>query len=449
MVLPSDVKTKSAPLSSQQEAWVEKAFTQLDESRIVQLLTDMVNIPSPTGYEGPLAKATVEEMRKAGLEAEYQEMDEDRGNAVGRLAGSGSGPELLLYSHFDHYVSGAEDDGLVFGDLDLPDMHTRAVQVGRIIHGAGAGNPKAGSAVALHAAEVIRQAGIPLLGSVTVGIVSGGIHRTKVIGGRPYLDKRHVGMGVGCEHMLRNGVTPDYAVSSKVGYAVGWEEPGMLWVKLTVKGVVGYVARRGVFKSAIMEAGGLMAELGDWFEEYAQRTTSGQVATPCHIGAIEGGWPFKPDFSPSVCNLYLDIRVSPRNSIEEVKAMFQEFVGDARSRHPELDIAWEPYLEVGGNNTSHDNWIVQSSMRAWERVEGKAHVARAGIAGATDASVLRPWGIPTARLGQERENAPVDPSLGFLAGEGADIDVMMRLARCYIYTIIDTCTRSKEELLVG
>ena len=144
--------------------------------------------------------------------------------------------------------------------------------------------------------------------------------------------------------------------------------------------------------------------------------------------------------------MYLDIRVSPRTSTEEVKAQFQECIDSIQSRHPDIEISWETYLAVEGNHTSPDNWIVQSAMRAWEHVENKPHIARSNIAGATDASVLRPWGIPTARLGQELSNPPVDTSLGFLSGEGADIDVMLNLVRCYIYTIIDTCTRTKAEL---
>ena len=84
-----------------------------------------------------------------------------------------------------------------------------------------------------------------------------------------------------------------------------------------------------------------------------------------------------------------------------MKAQFQECIDSIQSRHPDIEISWETYLAVEGNHTSPDNWIVQSAMRAWEHVENKPHLARSNIAGATDASVLRPWGIPTARLGQE------------------------------------------------
>ena len=66
----------------------------------------------------------------------------------------------------------------------------------------------------------------------------------------------------------------------------------------------------------------------------------------------------------------------------------------------------------------------------------------------TDAAVLRSWGIPTARLGGKMER-PRDPSLGFLAGEGADLDNLLKVARCYVYAIIDTCTRERRETIAA
>ena len=125
-------------------------------------------------------------------------------------------------------------------------------------------------------------------------------------------------------------------------------------------------------------------------------------------------------------------------------AEFGEFIDGLRARRPELDLTWEPFATMPGTATDEQNWVVQSCVRAWERVEAKPHAWRAA-SGMTDAAVLRTWGIPTARLGGASEG-PRDPSLGFLAGEGADLDLLMRLARCYVYTIVDTCTRPRAEL---
>ncbi len=437
-----------APLNGEQQAWLDAAWAKLDRERLAQLITELVNIPSPTGQEGEAAQYSVRRMREAGLIAQYEEMTARRGNAIGRLEGGGGGADLLLYGHFDHYISGAPDDPLVVGSLDHPSFHSTAVRDGDLIGGAGSGNPKGGCAIAMHAVEAIAQAGVPLKGNVTLGLVSGGIHKVELLGaGRPYVGPWYEGMGAGVEYMLSQGLRADFCISTKPGYQVLWEEPGVIWVKLSFRGVVGYAARRGVFKRPIEDAAAVIPELIGWFEGYADRHSSGQVTTPGHIGAIEGGWPFKPDFSPSVCTLYLDIRVSPDDSTDTVLAEFGAFIDDLARRRPELDMAWEPYASMPGTRTDETNWVVQSCVRAWEHVEQRPHHWRPA-SGMTDAAVLRSWGIPTARLGGQVER-PRDPSLGFLAGEGADLDNLLKVARCYVYAIIDTCTRERRETIAA
>ena len=434
-----------APLSAEQQGWLDAAWAQLDLERIAALVTELVDIPSPTGSEGATVRYAVERMRAAGLEARYEEMTPQRGNAIGRLEGAGDGASLLLYGHFDHYISGAPDDPLVIGNRDHPSFHSSASRQGNLISGAGSGNPKGGCAAAIHAAEAVAKAGVPLRGDLTLGLASGGIHKVELQGaGRPYTGAAYQGMGVGCEHMLRNGLRADYCISTKPGYQVLWEEPGVVWIRLSLKGVVGYAARRGAFRRPIEDAAAIIPDLVDWFEAYADAHSAGQASTPGHIGAIEAGWPFKPDFSPSVCNLYVDLRVSPNDTVDAVLAEFGAFVESLRARHPQIEAEWETYASAPGTTTPEDNWIVQSAVRAWEEVEGRAHQWRAA-SGMTDAAVLRSWGIPTARLGGQN-NAPRDPSLGFLAGEGADLDNLLRVAKCYVYAVIDTCTRPRAEL---
>ncbi len=443
MTSEPEVKIQARPLTSEQEGWLESAWSFLDESRLAQLLTDAVNISSPTGQEGTAAQFFVEEMQRAGLTANYQYMDDSRGNAIGCAPGRGGGRDLLFYGHLDHYFSETEDDILVTGGLSHPILYPQAWRDGQFIGGAGAANPKAGCVVALHAIESVLRAGADLKGSVVLGFVAGGIHKVQQTkSARRYVGRRYLGQGAGCEFMLKNGVRADFAINTKPGYSVTSEDPGVLWMKVTVKGVVGYVQRAG--KSTIVDAAHLILELNEWFEQYADSHSVGQVTTPAHVGAIEGGWPFKPDFSPAACNLYLDIRTNPRDDLQQIKRELDDFLLGVQQRNPALQLEWEAFSSVPGSRTDLDNWIVQSAMRAWERVENRPHVSRT-LSGMTDGALLRSWGIPTARLGNESSRVR-DPSAGFLASDGADLENLVRLARCYVYTIIDTCARSYEEL---
>ena len=63
----------------------------IDKQTTAKLLTDLVNISSPTGEEAEIAKYLFDRFEKVGLKAILQEADQDRFNAVGVLEGDGSG----------------------------------------------------------------------------------------------------------------------------------------------------------------------------------------------------------------------------------------------------------------------------------------------------------------------------------------------------------------------
>ena len=63
---------------------LQKAIDQIDRSRLVQLTVDLTNIPSPTGFEGDMARAVHEVLKGAGLDATLQPIGDARYNAIGR-----------------------------------------------------------------------------------------------------------------------------------------------------------------------------------------------------------------------------------------------------------------------------------------------------------------------------------------------------------------------------
>jgi acetylornithine deacetylase/succinyl-diaminopimelate desuccinylase-like protein len=191
----------------------------------------------------------------------------------------------------------------------------------------------------------------------------------------------------------------------------------------------------------IVEMTKVIAGLEEWFPEYTARNSSGLVAPQGSIGAIEGGWTYKPAFVPTACNLYVDLRVSPRTDPMEVKHQLGEALRRIQAAHPGLDLEWEMILSIPGTHTDPQNWIVQSLMRAWEAREGRPHAARGGTSGATDAAILRGRGIPTARLGLPRA-VPPPAYPGFSMGV-AHVPAMQRLTECLVYAIVDTCTRDR------
>ena len=92
-----NIKPYSHSLQPKKEAWLKEAWSKVDVERLSELLTGLVDIPSPTGQEGSVAKMAVGAMREAGLIAQYEEITPNRGNAIGRLNGIAEGPHLLFY----------------------------------------------------------------------------------------------------------------------------------------------------------------------------------------------------------------------------------------------------------------------------------------------------------------------------------------------------------------
>jgi acetylornithine deacetylase/succinyl-diaminopimelate desuccinylase-like protein len=437
-----------APPAAEQRQWLDRALAHVDERALLELAMRMVDIPSPTGGEAPLARYLEADLRGRGFATTYQELDERRGNTIARLRGDGSGPDLMLYGHLDTTFTGdAREDYPVVGPTDRPDLRPQAARRDGLVTGLGISNPKGGAACAIIAADAVRRAGVPLRGDLVVALVVGGIHKRPTAGlHREFRGGAYQGFGIGCEYMLKHGVRADLAISTKPGYAVVWEEPGQCWFTVRVKGLLCYSGLRHIqpSRNPIVDAARLVEALEAWFPEYTRRHTRGQLAPQAAVGAIEGGWPFKPEFIPGICHVYVDLRTNPHQTMLSVKREFDDFMTAFGRAHPEMELDWEMTLSVPGSRTDPRSWIIQSCLRAWEAVEGRPHAFVRAQSGTTDGNVLRNAGIPTARFGLP---GLMNPEAGWPPSyDACRVESLGRLARAYVHAIIDTCTRRRKEI---
>jgi acetylornithine deacetylase/succinyl-diaminopimelate desuccinylase-like protein len=437
----------SSPLSlgKEREQALKRAWNAIDETKLAELNRLMASIPSPTGEEGQLAQAVVDVMNKSGLDAFYQPMDDAQGNAVGRISGAGGGADLLLYAPLDTAFSTSEEEECPWvGDRLPAEMTTNAYVEGGDVVGMGAENPKGYAACVVAAAQAIQVAGVPLKGCLLVGLGAGGMPTNR----RPGAKKFNAGQGAGCAFMLEQGVRGDFAIIAKPGWSVAWEEVGLCWFKVIVRGELNYTGVRHVIqgRNPIVQAARAIGLLEEWFSEYTARNSSGLVAPQGSINAIESGWSHKPAFIPAACHFFVDLRVSPRVSPMDAKRQFGEAIDRIVKANPDLSVDWEMILSIPGSCTDPDNWIIQSCMRAWEFVENKKHVPRTGTSGATDANILRAAGIPTARLGMPRLKGTNEKQRSVFSMETSNIAGMKQLTKCLVYAAIDSCTRERGEV---
>lgn len=431
---------------AERQRWIAEALAQIDDRDNLALLAAIVDIPSPTGEERALAEYLCGAMEHRGLEARLQPIDAAAANAIGRL-GRGTGPTLLLFAPLDSPFSGHAEEELPWvGPRLRPDLLPHAVVEGDRVIGLSADNPKAHVVSLIAAAAAVAKAGVPLAGKVQLGFAAGGAPANK----RPALQRYNTGHGSGCEFMLQQGVSGDFAVIAKPGYAVAWEEVGLAWFRLRVHGTQAYVGRRHVLidDNPIVHAARVVTTLESWFGEYTRRHTSGLVAPQGAVGAIEGGWTYKPAFSPAACDLYVDLRLSPRcppmQAWRELEACLD------RLRQDGLRIDCDMIVAIPGATTDPESWIIRSCIHAWEAVEGKPHVAFRNTSGQTEAVILRRYGIPTARFGLPAQMSPE----ALRPGEARPTHTMgivnarsiHRYVECMVHVIVDTCTRSLDEL---
>lgn len=445
MATSDPVQTFPLPLSEEREEWVKQAWHALDEKKLAELNRLMASIASPTGEEGQLAKAMVDVMRQSAVDAFYQPMDDLQGNAIGRISGKGNGADLLLYAPLDTAFSTVEEEECPWVGDKLPaEMTTDAyIKDGDVI-GMGAENPKGYGACVVAAAQAIKAAGVPLLGSLLVGLGAGGMPTNR----RPSSRKFNAGQGAGCTFMLEQGVRGDFAILAKPGYSVAWEEVGLCWFKVVVRGDLNYTGVRHVVRgrNPILHAAKVIGLLEEWFPKYTEQNTSGLVAPQGSINAIEGGWTHKPAFVPAACHFFVDLRISPRVSPMEAKRQFGDAIERIVKANPELSVEWEMILSIPGTFTDPKNWIIQTCMRAWQYVEKRPHVPRVKTSGATDANILRARGIPTARLGMPRLGSASEGQRSVFSMETSNVAGMKQLTKCLVYAIIDTCTRERAEV---
>ncbi len=442
-----DVAVKPAPLSQEQRRWLDDALALIDAERMRTFNRAITAIHSPTGEERAINEWLTRHMQEMELKAFYQPVDERSGNAVGRLPGHGGGPSLMLYAPSDTHLRADPNEDVPWVGPELrPDMLPNAsiADNGDVI-GLGAANPKGMVTALTEAVRCVHAAGVPLMGEVLLAFAGGGM---------PTMQPRHEGrqnhgLSSGVTYMINHGVTADFAIICKPGWAAAWEEVGLCWFKVTVRGQMGYAGMTrsfANFRNAIVHAATFILALEEWLPIYQERNTSGLCAPQGAIAAIRGGWPHKPAFSSAATEVYIDMRCNPRTPPAAVKAQFAEAIQAICAKHPELTLDWEMSAAYPGSYTDPENWIVQSAMRGWEFVEGATHHAVTGTSGQTDASALRNLGIPTVRIGYPPVPT-IPPQWQGFGGLGVShIPHLAKVTRAIIYAIIDTCTRPRTQV---
>lgn len=422
----------------QSERLVAAIMERVTRPRLEELIAGVVGIPSPTGFERPLAAWIRDRLAGQGVPATVQVLDERQANAVGVIRG-GEGPSLLLYAPLDTFTAGDPALDVPWAsETERADMAPHAVFHGDMVEGLGAGNPKGHAAVILAVIEAVAAARVVLPGDLVAGFGAGGMPSFAVAGaGVP--GRENTGHGVGAGYLLERGFTTDYAVIAKPGWTVSHEEVGLVWIDVHVPGVHTYAGSRHrmPYRNAVALAGQVAERLEAWLAEYAERHEHGTMKPQGIVSSVHGGAARLAAATPATVRLRLDIRLTTRQTppgvVREVRAAARAIGGELGA-----ELRVEQVAAIPATWTDPGSPVVRAAVQGFEAVSGGVHQPATGNSGATDANILRMRGVPTARVGMPKVAARPDGSeLDFTAGMNlASLADMRRLAEILVRTLV-------------
>lgn len=401
-----------------------------DREAMVQMACDLVDIPSPTGDEGAIGDYVARRFGELGLRVSRQEIEPGRNNIIARLPGAGQGPTLLLLAHFDTSTNPGED-------LPIGYQAQATVRDGWI-YGLGISNMKCAFAGFWSALQMLRDSDTRLAGDVIVAGVVGEIEKgpIDIWQGRAYR-----GGGLGARFMVNHGVTADFCINGEpTALRLQTGNAGYAFVRIGVAGQPQHTYSKDQAVDAIAKAVRLREAIGAWEPEYQARHPHPFMKPLVNVGAIYGGYPYKPSITPAFCNLYVHVNLVPGQSILGVRRELEELIAAERARDPELEAEVDIYVVSNGHEIDTDQPLPQAVARAHQDVFGspvsRPNPERYSVS--SDNSPLAEFGIPGITYGAgginlSGEYSMYQPGIGEVVG----IDNLAKCAQVYATAAID------------
>jgi acetylornithine deacetylase/succinyl-diaminopimelate desuccinylase-like protein len=418
----------------------QKVLAELDRDELAQLGCDLTSIPSPTGQEKAIAEFILKWFQANGLKTVRQEVEVDRPNAVGILKGNGTGLSLGFNGHMDTSFTGTEEDLRMVAKIE-PESELKGSILDGKVRGLGISNMKGGVAAFMMAGKALKKSAVKLKGDVILAAVVGEISRTPI---GPWQTKEYRGEGTGTRHLLTHGMHSDYAVvADGSDLNIVWAQNGVVQAKIATfgKAEAAWGTKRSTHPpktlNAIVKMTKVIEALERWAEEFEEKyiyeSPTGPLYPKVNIGAIEGGAPYRPNYFPGVCNVYVDIRIPPQVRPVTVKHELENTLSRLG-----IEYEMEIYKSLLGYEGKGVEPLVQSVEEVCHHLFGEKvkpeTPSRASIW--TDTNVYNELGIPAIKIGPRGKR--IGPRT-----EEIEIDVMLKAAQIYALVALDICNRER------
>jgi acetylornithine deacetylase/succinyl-diaminopimelate desuccinylase-like protein len=173
---------------------------------------------------------------------------------------------------------------------------------------------------------------------------------------------------------------------------------------------------------------------GTEFEaKYIYQSPTGPLYPKVNIGGIEGGAPYRPNYFPGVCAIYVDIRMPP-----QVRPVQIQYDLEKTLNATGLDYQMDIYKSLLGHEGKNVEPLVKSAEEIYQHLFGTKikHEAPDRASIWTDTNVYNELGIPAIKIGPRGRR--IGPR-----NEEIEIDTMVNAAKLYALIALDICSRAR------
>lgn len=330
----------------------QNVLSHIDEDELIEMVVDLVNIPSPTGYETEVGDYLAKRFSDLGLKVQKQEVEAGRNNVIGTWPGGDGDQSLMFLGHMDYAPGiGKPEAEVIENDW---------------IAGIGSSNMKSAFACYYMATKMLMKAGFEPTGDIVLAGVVGEIERAP-IGNHQGPGCR--GSGYGARYLSSHGALPDLILNGEpTGLRVQIANGGYMFFRLTTRGVTQHASYRQFGVDAIQKMEHVLPAIRAWEDEYQQKFGHHLVVPRVNVGAIEGGVPQNPPLVANFCHAYVDVMLVPGVDVLAVKREVQRLVRRLNEGEKDLDLELEFYMLSRGYEIPHDAPIATAARASHRQV---------------------------------------------------------------------------------
>jgi acetylornithine deacetylase/succinyl-diaminopimelate desuccinylase-like protein len=404
----------------------EEVLSAIDEDELVEMVQDLINIPSLTGREAEVSDYLAERFRGIGLKVTQQEVEPERNNVIGTWKGGIEEESLLFLGHMDHAPG-----------IGVPEA--RWVD-DEWISGIGASNMKSAFAAYYMATKMLMEAGFEPRGDIHLAGVVGEIEGAPI---GSYQGANCRGGGYGARYLASHGYIPDFVLNGEpTGLRVQIANGGYIFVRLTTRGVTQHASYRQFGVDAIEKMESVLPRIREWEAEYQALFKHDLVVPRVNVGAIEGGVPNNPQLVANFCHAYMDVMLVPGTNVLEVKHEIQRLVRRLNDADPELRLEMEIYMTSRGYEVPYDSRVAnvarEKHLLVADRASDEPEAERFGVS--SDNWIFSEFGaegITYGPAGRSRvhagEYAAYDPEFG----EVISVKDLIICTKVYALTVLE------------